>query len=135
MIIPIILLIAGALGTPSTTSALQVDGQSNPETLGAYVRGYYASEPILADIAWCESRMRQVNSDGTVYRGKINNDDIGVMQINSQYHEATATDMGLDIYSLDGNLKYAEYLYDKQGTKPWNSSKACWGSKVVTDSK
>lgn len=129
MIIPLILLLAGALGAPSATSAVQLDGQANPETMGAYVREYYSDDPILADIAWCESRNRQVNPDGTVYRGKVNPDDIGVMQINSDYHEATATDMGLDIYSLSGNLQYAKYLYEKQGTKPWNSSKPCWGAK------
>jgi len=127
MIIPLILLLAGALGTPSDTTALQVDGQANPETLGAYVREYFSDTPIMASIAWCESRMRHLEKDGTVYRGRINKSDVGVMQINTYYHEATATDMGIDLYSLEGNLAYAKYLYEKQGTVPWNSSKACWG--------
>lgn len=125
MIIPLIFLLAGALTAPSDISALEAV-QANPETLGAYVREYYSDTPILAEIAWCESRMRHVEKDGTVYRGKVNKADIGVMQINTYYHEATATDMGIDIYGLEGNLAYAKYLYEKEGTRPWKASKACW---------
>jgi hypothetical protein len=51
------------------------------------------------------------------------------MQINTRFHEATATEMGIDLESLNGNLEYAKYLYEKEGTKPWVSSKACWGKK------
>ncbi len=125
MIIPLIFLLAGAMA-PSDTTALQVAGQANPETLGAYVREYFADAPVMGDIAYCESRMRHLEKDGTVYRGKINKSDIGVMQVNTYYHEATATEMGIDLYSLEGNLAYAKYLYEKEGTRPWNSSKACW---------
>jgi hypothetical protein len=127
MIIPLIFLLASAtLGVPKDISALEVTGQGSPETLGVYVREYYAGEPVLADIAWCESRMRHLNKEGGIFRGAINENDIGVMQINTYYHEATATDMGIDLYSLEGNLTYAKYLYEKEGTKPWNSSKKCW---------
>lgn len=129
MIIPLIFLLAGALGAPSDISALQAEGQANPETLGAYVREYFAETPVLAEIAWCESRMRHLDKDGSVYRGKVNASDIGVMQINTAYHEATATDMGIDLYSLEGNLAYAKHLYEKQGTKPWNASKPCWKNR------
>ena len=129
MIIPLIFLLASAFGTPAQTSAVQIEGVQNPETLAAYVKQYYADEPILADIAWCESRMRHTGKDGDIFRGEKNDQDIGVMQINTRYHEATATEMGIDLESLQGNLAYAKYLYEKQGTKPWNSSKACW-SKI-----
>ena len=130
MIIPLIFLLASAtFGAPQDISALQIEGQQSPQTMDAYIREYFADEPVLAQIAWCESRMRHLDEDGEIFRGKVNANDIGVMQINTKYHEATATDMGIDIYSLKGNLEYAKYLYEKQGTKPWNSSKKCWGSK------
>jgi hypothetical protein len=127
MIIPLIFILASALSAPQDISALQAEDIKNPETLGAYVREYYKETPILADIAWCESRMRHVTKDGEIFRGVENSKDIGVMQINTRFHEATATDMGIDIYSLQGNLEYAKYLYEKEGTKPWKASKPCWG--------
>lgn len=73
--------------------------------------------------------MRHIGKDGEIFRGVVNNKDIGVMQINTRFHEATATDMGIDLYSLQGNLEYAKYLYEKEGTKPWKASKPCWGNK------
>ncbi len=130
MILPLLFFIAGAtFSAPTALSSVQPDDLKNPETLGAYVREYYADSPILADIAWCESRMRHLDKEGNLFRGKVNPSDIGVMQINTYYHEATSTKMDIDLESLSGNLKYAQYLYEKEGTKPWNSSKPCWGNK------
>jgi hypothetical protein len=82
---------------------------------------------ILKKIAWCESRNRQFNDDGTVFRGKINPQDSGKFQINEHYHLKSSIALGFDIYTLEGNTAYAEYLYTKQGTTPWNWSKDCWG--------
>jgi hypothetical protein len=130
--IPLIALAASlAFGTPTALSeTISDEASKNPETMAAYVRVYFADEPILADIAWCESRMRQTRTDGEVMRGKIDRDDIGVMQINTRFHGKKAKEMDLDLHSLGGNLEYAKYLYDKEGTKPWLSSSACWGKLV-----
>lgn len=96
------------------------------KTLGEYVKKFFADDPVLANIAWCESRFRQWNPDGTIFRGSVNRYDVGVMQVNVLYHEDIATDLGMDLYTLAGNLAYAKHLYDKEGTKPWASSEACW---------
>jgi hypothetical protein len=85
----------------------------------------------MADIAHCESRFRHLNSEGDIFRGKVNPNDIGVMQINTDYHQDEAAEMGIDIYSLKGNLEYARFLYEKQGTKPWNSSRPCWAKYAL----
>ncbi len=82
----------------------------------------------MADIAKCESHFRQYNKDGEVYRGSINTSDVGVMQINEKYHLKTAEKMGFDIYSLNGNVAYAKYLYQKEGSYPWISSSGCWAN-------
>lgn len=103
-----------------------------PDTMGAYVRSYFAETPILADIAWCESRDRQWNKDGSVFRGEINHSDIGIMQINVAYHADEAEALGIDLYSLGGNLKYAQHLYNREGTDPWASSEACWGKLAAS---
>lgn len=37
-----------------------------------------------------------------------------------------ATKLGYDVYTEQGNIKMANWLYMKSGTQPWLSSKACW---------
>jgi hypothetical protein len=129
MIVPLLFLIAGmAFGAPTALGEdIEHKIAQNPETMKAYVRHYFADEPVLADIAWCESRFRHLGKDGEIFRGKVNQYDIGVMQINTLYHEEKAVEMNMDLFSLNGNLAYARYLYEKEGTKPWMSSAPCWG--------
>jgi len=91
-----------------------------------YVNDYFAGTPILADIAGCESRYRQFNKNGDPLRGEKNRFDVGVMQINELYHAEKALELELDIYSIEGNVAYAKYLYEKSGAKPWMSSSPCW---------
>lgn len=98
---------------------------SGPATLEEYVKNYFKDEPILADIAGCESRYHQFKNDGEVMRG-VNPDDIGIMQINEKYQAKQAKKNGFDIYTLEGNMAYAKWLYDKEGTAPWMSSSKCW---------
>lgn len=90
------------------------------------VREFFKNQPVLIEIAECESHFRQFNSDGKILRGEVNRNDIGVMQINTLYHEEIATELGYDIYTLDGNLAYAKELYKRSGTQPWSSSAKCW---------
>ena len=103
------------------------------QTTEEYVRSYFVDIPVMADIAYCESRFRHVDRNGSLYRGKINHSDVGVMQVNEYYHLATAVKLGYDIYTLKGNLLYAEWLYHKEGTVPWLSSSFCWkkGNHIV----
>lgn len=90
-------------------------------------------DPALLPICSCESvgvpnaTPQQFNKDGSVKRGRINSHDIGMCQINETYHGAEAKKLGMDIYTTEGNIKFANYLYEHQGTKPWNWSKSCWG--------
>jgi hypothetical protein len=37
----------------------------------------------------------------------------------------------MDIYSLEGNMAYAKFLYENEGTKPWRSSSKCWESTAA----
>ena len=85
----------------------------------------------MAAVAACESHFHQYDADGSVYRGKINNLDVGVMQINEHYHSATAAKLGLDLYTIQGNTAYAQYLYQKEGTAPWSSSQGCWSKSAA----
>ena len=80
----------------------------------------------MQEIAFCESTFRQFGADGQPLRGHVNGADVGVMQINEYYHGATASKLGFNLETIDGNMGYARYLYDTQGVAPWIHSKPCW---------
>lgn len=93
----------------------------------AYVRDYFEDAPILVEIARCESSFRHNDPrTGEVLRGVVNSNDLGMMQINTLYHKDTAHRLGYDLETIEGNLAYARYLYEHEGTKPWSASRACW---------
>jgi hypothetical protein len=127
------MLVSAALGTTASASTTpQIVNLSIPkaQTLPKYVESYFSDVPIMVDIAACESHFHQYNSSGSLYRGEINHSDVGVMQINEYYHQSEAEAMGLDITTLQGNLEFARYLYDKEGTAPWSSSSKCWSQSA-----
>lgn len=121
------LAISAAFGGVATSTVPTMSETVPAQTVRAVVEEYFADLPIMVQISRCESHFRQFNKNGEVYRGKVNDQDVGVMQINEFYHSETAQKLGLDLHTIDGNLAYARYLYGKEGTRPWNSSKACWG--------
>jgi len=121
------MLAASVDPTGSMTAELEPTVFAESPTVEQYVREYFEESPVLAEVARCESRFRHFGKNGDIIRGEVNSRDVGVMQINEHYHKATAAKLGLNIYSLDGNLAYAKYLYDREGTQPWVSSSKCWG--------
>ena len=128
------LAVSLALTTPTIPTAGAV--MPAPQSVEDYVRAYFADIPIMIDVARCESHFAQFDKDGSVHRGVVNNKDIGVMQVNEYYHEERAEALGLDLYTMQGNVAYARYLFEKEGTVPWNSSSPCWNkSKVASKQK
>ena len=120
-----------ASAAPATTVPVM---PPQAQTVREYVAEYFADVPIMVAIARCESTFRQFDKDGTTHRGRVNDLDLGVMQVNEYYHGDTAEKLGIDLHTLEGNVAYARYLYEKEGTTPWNSSKPCWGkSKAAQD--
>jgi len=95
------------------------------------VRLYFADTPIMAEVIKCESHFRQFNADGTTFRGIVNNQDVGIAQVNEYYHAKRAKKLGYDIYTVDGNMAYAKLLYQEEGTDPWISSAPCWKKSDV----
>lgn len=86
----------------------------------------FPDEPLIVDVARCESQITHWTEHGHVLQGWIDDDDIGLMQINRRYHGATARKLGYDIYDIQGNIMYARYLYEREGLQPWSASKPCW---------
>ena len=95
------------------------------------VREYFSDIPVMIQVARCESTFLHTLADGSVLRGKVDNRDTGVMQINTYYHGDTMERMGLDVYDLEDNMAYARYLYETQGLQPWSASRPCWGNTLA----
>ncbi len=121
-------------GTPPASQPVIPQPMPKVETIKERVEAYFADAPIMAAISSCESHFRQFDTDGSVYRGAINNKDVGVMQINEHYHLDEAKALGIDLYTLEGNLKFARHLYEREGTAPWSSSEYCWSQSAAAKS-
>ena len=118
--------------TTATTTEMTAPEVHSNEGLEAKVRAYFSDVPIMADIARCESKFRQFDSDGIPLDGGAGS-MIGIFQINAPVHAHYAKSLGMDIYSVDGNLAYARRLFSKEGTTPWISSFSCWNAAAAAD--
>lgn len=116
-----------ALSGASAPLAAPVSVMPASQSAQQFVESYFADIPIMIDVARCESHFRQYGKDGSVFRGVVNDRDVGIMQVNEYYHSEAADKLGIDIYTIQGNVAYARYLYEKEGTQPWVSSQPCWG--------
>ncbi|MEO8638200.1 MAG: hypothetical protein ABI430_04865 [Candidatus Taylorbacteria bacterium] len=132
-LIPSQIVLQQEIEMPETILVKRIDPTPN-STVEGEVRSYFKDIPQMVQIAKCESAFRQIDSAGNILRGRVNRQDIGVMQINEAYHAKESKKLGYDIYSLEGNMEYARYLYEKKGSQPWNSSSACW-SQIALNSK
>ncbi len=100
-------------------------------TVGTSVKSYFKDAPIMAKVAYCESTHTQFSAPGVVHRGVVNSKDVGIFQINERYHLKRSKDLGIDIYSIEGNMEYARILYEEQGLQPWSASKPCWSKHLA----
>lgn len=128
----IALAVSLALSGPSAeVQKISFSSMPAAQSVEEYVRQYFAATPIMIEIARCESRFKQFDKDGSIHRGVVNELDLGVMQVNEYYHGKAADKLGLDLYTIQGNVAYAKYLFEKEGSQPWSSSKPCWGKSQV----
>jgi hypothetical protein len=115
----------------STNKTPSIIASHDREAVEEYLKKNFADTPILVEIAKCESEFRQFHKNGELLRGRVDNADVGVMQINERYHLETSKKLGFNIHTIEGNIAYAKYLYEKSGSKPWSASQPCWGKTVV----
>jgi hypothetical protein len=85
------------------------------------VQAAFSDAPGMAMVAQCESGFRQFAGSGQVLRGGAGGQYIGIFQISEAGHAAFALSLGYDIYTIDGNIGYARYMYNRQGLRPWIS--------------
>lgn len=119
---------------PKKVQAKKVRPVSIPSTeVARLVANEFGTSSVMYRIAACESTgsvsgvPRHFDKDGGLLRGKINPQDVGVFQVNEHYHLADSLKAGIDIHTVEGNIKWARKLYERNGTRDWNWSKHCWG--------
>lgn len=111
--------------------AAQTKGSSNTMNTEAMVRSYFKDIPVMIQIARCESTFQHKLADGSTIKGRVDPADTGVMQINKRYHQKAAATMGLNLEDIYHNMAYARFLYERQGTQPWNASAPCWAKTLA----
>lgn len=118
-------------GQIATTQEIEKVAELSPLNDEKIVRSYFRDLPIMVQIARCESTFTHTLADGSILRGRVDNADTGVMQINRRFHEKTAAAMNLDLNDIYHNMAYARYLYETQGTQPWSASAPCWSPTLA----
>lgn len=95
-----------------------------------------SEEIILREIAKCESGGKQFTDD--VVTRNMNetpadqsDDDIGEWQINLKHQAAIIKELEANIFEREDNYRVAKEILRRQGTGPWNKSRACWASKLT----
>lgn len=84
---------------------------------------------FLVNVAFCESSLSHYEADGkTVKRGRVDQADTGVLQINVRIHKQGLKRLGLDATKRGDNLVYGQYLQKRDGRQPWAASKHCWSN-------
>jgi hypothetical protein len=128
------------MSTSTILSLLAILNQMQTD-LDHYKQSLPVKEPVVVEhkiplplqrVAFCESGNAHYDKYGRVIRGRVDHDDIGRFQINQRYHGTAAAKLGFDLFSPIGNTQYAMYLYEREGLKPWNASRSCWGSKIAS---
>lgn len=112
--------ICGALLVGAQARAQLTMPSTTNEGIMAQVNAYFPDAPEMIAIAKCESDFRQFDNSGVVLTGGSSGNYIGIFQI-SIGHVPAATALGFDIYTTEGNLAYAKYLYQKLGASPWSA--------------
>lgn len=92
---------------------------------------FKAEWKVMVAVAKCESGMQQFGKDGKVILGKVNSNDVGLMQINTSFWGEEAKKLGHDIYTVEGNVKMAKVIYERQGLNAWLSHK-CFLRSIPT---
>lgn len=71
---------------------------------------------IMKEVIFCECDWEHYYLTGEV---KVSKGNVGFGQINIVAHYKTYTKMGLDIYDPYDNLRFAAFLYQRDGLNPW----------------
>lgn len=111
--------------TLEVSSAPWVISDTSTTTVKLAVEREFGVNSPMVEVARCESQFRQFDNNDKVLKNP-HSPAYGVFQIMASVHETDAKSIGLDIYTLQGNIAFAKVLYDSQGLTPWEASRPCW---------
>jgi hypothetical protein len=97
----------------------------------AYLAHEFRDDPVMIEIAFCESSWRHQDSDGRV-RVNRNSDksqtvDVGLFGFNVHWNAELMQKHRLDPYAVKDNVRLAKHLRKKRKYQDWESSRSCWG--------
>ena len=134
------MIVAGLPTNPTPDNNVVIE-QDIPRQIAQRANEMGVDKNLALAIAFCESTYRQFENNeaetGTksVLRGSQNSKDTGIFQINETYHLETSRQLGYDIHSVDGNIRYGLWLLKNGGSKHWNPSRSCWEAKLASNDK
>jgi hypothetical protein len=136
-----ITVVAAMLLLPQMSQAalnvLQPRGESDFVTgdnsgIRDHVEDVFGNDHVMVDVARCESGFRQFYAGGGILIN-VESDAVGVYQLLDSWHNNIADNMGMDIYTVEGNVDYAKVLYEADGLKPWSPSSLCWDDGTLSE--
>jgi len=77
----------------------------------------FDSDLDMFDIVRCESGFKQFDRVGGILTSPTN--DVGIMQINLKTWADEALNMGIDIYTLNGNIEMGKHILKVQSKTAW----------------
>ena len=110
-----------ATTTATTTSTASSAIVQTPDEIEKRVREFFADNPVMIEVAKCESKFRQFTDAGNVLRGGSGGMMVGVFQFFESVHTTAAKKLGFDLLTVEGNIGYAKHVYAQSGTTPWAS--------------
>ena len=110
----------------------EIKPESTQEMITRIAKSYGQDPELVLAIIKCEGEQYRTLGNNTNYdkQDRAWSTDIGLFQINDYYHAKTAEKMGIDIHTDRGNIVYAMWLMQKNGTRDWSASKQCWQKLV-----
>lgn len=115
----------GAKSVQNQTKLADMDFHST-STIRSLVEAEFGLKSEMLKVAFCESRFRHFSDDGSILYSHYGTMDVGIFQINEDYHGGRADELKIDLHDPLGNIAFAILLYSEQGLDPWEASRPCW---------
>ncbi len=126
-----IVILALGLASMSPNNVLANESLTSEETpqeyAGELIAEYFPENArLMRAIARCESGLVHRDESGKLLRNNEGSTAQGLFQVLMSVHRSEMRRMGLNPDNDDDYMTYVQYLYDTQGTTPWNESRGCW---------
>ena len=87
------------------------------------------AEVVLPIIAECESRGQQFDRYGNVMISPTF--DVGKWQINWPLHHEEAEKLKIDLFTEEGNERFARILHERNELRDWEATRSCWEKRLL----